>query len=1577
MLQPIDTIWQARVPAAYDVDAVEPVSDTIDVPDLGSWLAVGQAPPLPEPGPPSLDQVPIRVPAVDPLTMARYWREALDYVDFATFAISTGPREAKPTLCERLDTAVSLAAVSRDDVEQAPAGPGVNAHAVVMLWERDKRGQPAPNGRRHPLMAVPAAIVDGKFLAPRLEAAPVFNERYLAPDIAERAFAVGERDDVHARLSSELIRLMEDGSAAPGWSAWWTACIGVLRDAAGVEDFDALESNLAQRAAEAVSVARPGPAAGGWGLYAAVYPANGAGTKPIADVYESLTRVMAAYPKDTALFGRLCGGSDSRPVSELPPELHDRVLGHIDEYETGARSLFPLDPTQRDAVRAILSLEPGEMQAVNGPPGSGKTSMLRAVVASRWVAAAHQNAACPIIVACGSTNQSVTNVIEAFGKAPHPDSSIPHAQRWIADVTSYGAYLPASTVLNDPKKQAELARFVCLKKSASTGFLYEYVNRGNALNPAKALDYEQGYLSFAREALAEPSLSIVEDALLRVWQRLDRVEGERRAFARSLRTGGDWIEVGSRFVQEREKHWTEARCAVAIGLLRDLEKSSCDVQAGQGFMDLTWRAEAFHWAARYWEGRFLLAQRERLLSRHPRNVEEALRRLCMLTPCLVSTLHVVPQWAQIDAMATGGQDPRSHVFGLFDLLVVDEAGQAVPELAGSAFALAKTAAVVGDLKQLAPIWNNSSLAEVAIVSRIDAAPSLDAIVRTRRSAASGSTLGVARLVSRWTEPGDDGVTLRFHYRCKPSIIDYCNRLNYDGKLVPRTKESEPFPDPALAWVEVEAEPRSVGGSYRNDEEAEEIVGWIAERWPVWREHEQTRGKPIHDIVAIITAYRPQADRLSERLIQVFEEARRQKPGQWPAKEDIKKVTVGTVHQLQGAERLVVCFSLVEGPDQAGASFVDRDPTLLNVAVSRAKRSFIVFANPARLFPLTAVGADVSTSPPTRMLGAHLRMRQEAKLLYPEQLVLIEAGGKVATLSRLLGKSARVVATSGALLELGLEDGVDIGSGFVPKPRRRTGAEAVLAEVARRVGPVGQVVFATDDDRMGEYIAWQARRILSPVLAGKRLDRVRLGSISRTAVIAAFAEPTAFEEPRILAEAVREVLDCLVSRRLGHAARQNLDRFLIAAEVARLTRAGACIEGAAGERAAPVGRVQGAVLRVLLSRARDVAAAEDQRRLRAVVQIGTQVFTGAVYHATESREATDAKNAQAVARGLTGARLRLASPPTVLREATRAPSAGTAAVLAATWTEHRILPWDAMASLQALYDGSWSVKPGRDFDPVELIEPAADASGGHPPITPLDRAATPDQMKGEMSENDHAVFSVVWERFAAAEAGPLETLYVRLDFDLEGRSASPLRVRFDGVACPGVDSRLERAIIGQPTMDPSQSAVALKDSWREFEGMQPEFQAVPLVVWNLRPNDLLLEMERSRIGRPSTYAAILRSLLDKRLLVFPVSDGPLRLTPAGIATAMAIEAAEPELSDPAFSGRLADHLQDIETGRAGPRSVLSRLMPLLAPEYDEAAVGPRIWDSIHELEAAMDRTAGFLPEGSLVSRGDVATIVMDA
>jgi hypothetical protein len=115
---------------------------------------------------------------------------------------------------------------------------------------------------------------------------------------------------------------------------------------------------------------------------------------------------------------------------------------------------------------------------------------------------------------------------------------------------------------------------------------------------------------------------------------------------------------------------------------------------------------------------------------------------------------------------------------------------------------------------------------------------------------------MARLVSRSGDPDDDGVTLRYHYRCPETVIRFSNELCYGGIL--KMRKPDPQQDlPAMGWVEVMGSAQGGGGSsWRNVAEADEIASWIIERWPGWRRRFGAR--PAKQIVALITAYTAQA-----------------------------------------------------------------------------------------------------------------------------------------------------------------------------------------------------------------------------------------------------------------------------------------------------------------------------------------------------------------------------------------------------------------------------------------------------------------------------------------------------------------------------------------------------------------------------------------------------------------------------------------------------------------------------------------------------------------------------------------------
>jgi hypothetical protein len=110
---------------------------------------------------------------------------------------------------------------------------------------------------------------------------------------------------------------------------------------------------------------------------------------------------------------------------------------------------YPLSPSQREAVNHFTAMEEGEVLAVNGPPGTGKTTLLQSIVANMMVKRALEKGDAPIIVATSTNNQAVTNIIESFattGSAHHPKQLDEH---WVQNKDSFATYFPAQKKINN------------------------------------------------------------------------------------------------------------------------------------------------------------------------------------------------------------------------------------------------------------------------------------------------------------------------------------------------------------------------------------------------------------------------------------------------------------------------------------------------------------------------------------------------------------------------------------------------------------------------------------------------------------------------------------------------------------------------------------------------------------------------------------------------------------------------------------------------------------------------------------------------------------------------------------------------------------------------------------------------------------------------------------------------------------------------------------------------------------------------------------------------------------------------
>lgn len=160
-----------------------------------------------------------------------------------------------------------------------------------------------------------------------------------------------------------------------------------------------------------------------------------------------------------------------------------------------------------------------------------------------------------------------------------------------------------------------------------------------------------------------------------------------------------------------------------------------------------------------------------------------------LTPCIVSTFFMLPKKMQVFRSDEKSFSPH-YLYDFADLLIVDEAGQVLPEVAGASFALGKQALVIGDQLQIEPIW---SIPKSIDIGNLQAAELLgkeedayERVCESGRSAASGSVMQIAQRLSRYHyDPAmARGMFLHEHHRCFDEIVSYCNALCYQGKLIP-------------------------------------------------------------------------------------------------------------------------------------------------------------------------------------------------------------------------------------------------------------------------------------------------------------------------------------------------------------------------------------------------------------------------------------------------------------------------------------------------------------------------------------------------------------------------------------------------------------------------------------------------------------------------------------------------------------------------------------------------------------------------------------------------------------------------
>lgn len=184
-----------------------------------------------------------------------------------------------------------------------------------------------------------------------------------------------------------------------------------------------------------------------------------------------------------------------------------------------ASDQYPLAAAQRDALAHLLHSQHGDILAVNGPPGTGKTTLLLSVVASLWAKAALAESEPPVIVAASTNNQAVTNIIDAIGKDFFRGSGV-FAGRWLPGIESFGAYFPSRRKEEAAAKKYQTRSFFDKVESAEYFYHAQATYLQAAANAFPAITTVREAVNVLHQALQKEVLKLrdIDDA----WVHLSR-----------------------------------------------------------------------------------------------------------------------------------------------------------------------------------------------------------------------------------------------------------------------------------------------------------------------------------------------------------------------------------------------------------------------------------------------------------------------------------------------------------------------------------------------------------------------------------------------------------------------------------------------------------------------------------------------------------------------------------------------------------------------------------------------------------------------------------------------------------------------------------------------------------------------------------------------------------------------------------------------------------------------------------------------------------------------------------------------
>ena len=547
----------------------------------------------------------------------------------------------------------------------------------------------------------------------------------------------------------------------------------------------------------------------------------------------------------------------------------------------------------------------------------------------------------------------------------------------------------------------------------------------------------------------------------------------------------------------------------------------------------------------------------------------------------------------------------------------------------------------------------------------------------------------------------------------------------------------------------------------------------------------------------------------------------------------------------------------------------------------------------------------------------------------KSLVIVESPAKAKTIGKYLGDGYEVKACMGHLRDLPKSKiGVDIENDFEPDYKPIKGKEDIIGDLKKSAKKSEYVYLATDPDREGEAISWHLKELLD--LPDDKARRVTFNEITKKVVSESIQKPREIDQNLVDAQQARRILDRIVGYQLSPLLWKKIRRGLSA------------------------GRVQSVAMRMVAEREEEIRNFEAEEYWTLDVHLTNEDRSGgfaARFYGQDGKkkELKSEEEVNAVLSDVEGKPFVVQKVKRADKQRSPSPPFTTSTMQQEASRKLNMTPRRTMAIAQQLYEGiditgvgtvglitymrtdSLRISDealdatkqfiheryGADYYPAQTrhFKTKAGAQDAHEAIRPSDITLTPERIRQDLTAEQYRLYRLIWSRFLACQMANAiyDSVSVEVDAAQYQFRANYSALKFAGYTAVYEEGRDEEK------EEKSSPLPSLQEGQHLLQNGVDKDQHFTQPPSRYTDATLIRAMEEQGVGRPSTYAPTVSTILDRE---YVVKEGKyLRITPLGEVVTTLMKEKFSDIVDTGFTANMEKNLDSVEEGEKNWKGLL--------------------------------------------------------